>query len=46
LLRSEPGYQFVVEAVWAEAHPQSMHLLREEQKAWARITWPFVIVVS
>ena len=46
LMRSEPGYRFVVEAAWAEAHPQSMHLLREEQKAWARITWPFEVAVG
>ena len=46
LQRSEAGYRFFVDAAWAQAHPQSMHLLREEQKAWARITWPFEVAVS
>lgn len=46
LRRSAEGYRFEVDAAWAEAHPQSMHLLREEQKAWARLRWTFEVLVA
>jgi exopolyphosphatase/guanosine-5'-triphosphate,3'-diphosphate pyrophosphatase len=46
LQRSEAGYRFFLDAAWARAHPQSMHLLREEQKAWARLAWAFEVVVQ
>jgi hypothetical protein len=35
-----------VDPAWADAHPQSMHLLREEQKAWARLSWTFDLAVE
>ncbi len=40
-----PGWVFTVDAPWAEAHPLSMHLLREEEKAWSRTPWPLQVVV-
>ncbi|MFO1221356.1 MAG: Ppx/GppA phosphatase family protein [Burkholderiaceae bacterium] len=46
LQRTPAGYRFCVDPAWAEAHPQSMHLLREEQKAWARLSWSFEVVVD
>lgn len=45
LQRTAEGYRFSVDPAWAEAHPQSMHLLREEQKVWARLTWPLEVMV-
>ena len=32
-------FQLQVPDDWARAHPQSMHLLREEQGAWERTDW-------
>jgi exopolyphosphatase/guanosine-5'-triphosphate,3'-diphosphate pyrophosphatase len=46
LQRTFDGYRFTVDPAWAEAHPQSMHLLREEQKAWARLSWSFELAVE
>jgi exopolyphosphatase / guanosine-5'-triphosphate,3'-diphosphate pyrophosphatase len=46
LQRSEAGYCFFIDAAWAQAHPQSIHLVREEQKAWARLAWAFEVIVS
>ncbi|HET9207215.1 MAG TPA: exopolyphosphatase, partial [Burkholderiaceae bacterium] len=41
-----PGWAFSVDAPWAEAHPLSMHLLREEEKAWSRTPWPLQLLVA
>jgi exopolyphosphatase/guanosine-5'-triphosphate,3'-diphosphate pyrophosphatase len=35
----ESGWLLALDAPWADAHPQSMHLLREEEKAWSRTPW-------
>jgi exopolyphosphatase/guanosine-5'-triphosphate,3'-diphosphate pyrophosphatase len=40
-----PGWAFSVDTPWAEAHPLSMHLLREEEKAWSRTPWPLQLLV-
>lgn len=45
LQRTTGGYRLEIDAGWAEAHPQSVHLLREEQKAWARLSWTFEVAV-
>lgn len=45
LQRVADGYRLGVDAPWAAAHPQSLHLLREEQKAWARLSWVFEVAV-
>ena len=41
-----PGWAFSVDAPWAEAHPLSMHLLREEEKAWSRTPWTLQLQVG
>ena len=41
-----PGWVFAIDAPWADAHPQSMHLLREEEKAWSRTPWPLHLQVD
>jgi len=46
LQRLADGYQLTLDTDWAAAHPQSMFLLREETKAWARLPWPFELVVD
>ena len=40
------GYRLVIEPAWAELHPQSIFLLREEQKAWSRMSWVFEVRVD
>jgi exopolyphosphatase/guanosine-5'-triphosphate,3'-diphosphate pyrophosphatase len=40
------GWAFKVDAPWAELHPQSMHLLREEEKAWSRTAWPLQLQIG
>jgi len=47
LLRPSPGVQRVrlsYRAGWAEAFPQSAHLLREEALAWQKTPWTLDIV--
>ncbi len=46
LQRTDHGYRLVVEPAWAQAHPQTMFLLREEQKAWSRLSWPFEVSLA
>jgi len=41
-----PGWVFAIDAPWADAHPQSMHLLREEEKAWSRSAWPLRLKID
>ena len=43
---ASPGWAFAVDAPWADAHPLSMHLLREEEKAWSRTPWPLRLLVD
>jgi exopolyphosphatase / guanosine-5'-triphosphate,3'-diphosphate pyrophosphatase len=45
LQRLADGYRLMLDSAWAAAHPQSMFLLREEAKAWARSPWPFELVI-
>jgi len=33
------GWLLVIDSAWADAHPQTIHLLREEEKAWSRTPW-------
>jgi exopolyphosphatase/guanosine-5'-triphosphate,3'-diphosphate pyrophosphatase len=40
------GWLFTIDAPWADAHPQSMHLLREEARAWSRTAWPLQLQVD
>jgi exopolyphosphatase/guanosine-5'-triphosphate,3'-diphosphate pyrophosphatase len=40
------GWSFAIDGAWAAAHPQSMHLLREEEKAWSRTAWPLRLLVD
>lgn len=46
LAHSLAGWQFAVDTRWAHGHPQTMHLLREEQRAWSRMPWPLDLVVD
>ena len=34
------------ETLWADAYPQSMHLLREESLAWQKTPWALTLVVQ
>lgn len=40
------GWVFAIDAPWSEAHPQSMHLLREEERAWSRTAWPLHLQID
>lgn len=42
---SEPGRLFVLNfrSGWAEAFPQSTHLLREEVLAWQKTPWTLIV---
>ena len=40
------GWQLAIDLGWVDGHPQSMHLLREEEKAWSRTPWPFALVID
>jgi exopolyphosphatase/guanosine-5'-triphosphate,3'-diphosphate pyrophosphatase len=40
------GWLLAIDAAWADAHPQSIHLLREEEKAWSRTQWPLEVRVD
>jgi exopolyphosphatase/guanosine-5'-triphosphate,3'-diphosphate pyrophosphatase len=40
------GWVLAIDTPWADAHPQSMHLLREEVKAWSRTPWPLRLQVD
>jgi exopolyphosphatase/guanosine-5'-triphosphate,3'-diphosphate pyrophosphatase len=43
---SDGGWLLAIDAPWARAHPQSMHLLREEERAWSRTAWPLLLRVD
>jgi exopolyphosphatase/guanosine-5'-triphosphate,3'-diphosphate pyrophosphatase len=40
------GWLLVIDTPWANAHPQSIHLLREEEKAWSRTPWPLELRID
>jgi exopolyphosphatase/guanosine-5'-triphosphate,3'-diphosphate pyrophosphatase len=40
------GWLLEIDTAWADAHPQSMYLLREEEKAWARTPWPLELRID
>lgn len=40
------GWLLVIDTPWADAHPQSIHLLREEEKAWSRTPWPLELRID
>lgn len=44
--RSAGGWLMLIDSPWADAHPQSIHLLREEEKAWSRTAWPLTLHVD
>jgi exopolyphosphatase/guanosine-5'-triphosphate,3'-diphosphate pyrophosphatase len=46
LAHATGGWLLVTDSAWADAHPQSMHLLREEEKAWSRTAWPLEVRVD
>jgi exopolyphosphatase/guanosine-5'-triphosphate,3'-diphosphate pyrophosphatase len=46
LARMLGGWLLVTDAPWADAHPQSIHLLREEEKAWSRTPWPLELRID
>jgi exopolyphosphatase/guanosine-5'-triphosphate,3'-diphosphate pyrophosphatase len=46
LAHRHAGWLLTIDADWAKGHPQSMHLLREEQKAWSRTPWPFELQID
>lgn len=46
LSHDDEGWAFAIDQPWAESHPQSMHLLREEEKAWSRTPWPLALRVG
>jgi len=39
LAHTDSGWLMVIDTPWADAHPRSMYLLREEEKAWSRTPW-------
>ncbi len=40
------GWLLVIDTAWADAHPQSIYLLREEEKAWSRTPWPLELRID
>jgi exopolyphosphatase/guanosine-5'-triphosphate,3'-diphosphate pyrophosphatase len=46
LAHTADGWLLVIDAAWADAHPQSMYLLREEEKAWSRTVWPLELRID
>jgi exopolyphosphatase/guanosine-5'-triphosphate,3'-diphosphate pyrophosphatase len=40
------GWLLAIDSPWADAHPQSIHLLREEEKAWSRTAWPLALRID
>lgn len=40
------GWLLVIDTAWADAHPQSIHLLHEEEKAWSRTPWPLELRID
>ena len=40
------GWLLAIDTAWADAHPQSIHLLREEEKAWSRTPWPLELRIG
>jgi exopolyphosphatase/guanosine-5'-triphosphate,3'-diphosphate pyrophosphatase len=46
LARMPGGWLLVIDTPWADAHPQSIHLLREEEKAWSRTPWPLELRID
>ena len=40
------GWLLVIDTPWADAHPQSIYLLREEEKAWSRTPWPLELRID
>ncbi|HEX6019138.1 MAG TPA: Ppx/GppA phosphatase family protein [Burkholderiaceae bacterium] len=44
--RSAGGWLLLIDTPWADTHPQSIHLLREEEKAWSRTAWPLALHVD
>jgi len=46
LARTADGWLLVIDTPWADAHPQSMYLLREEEKTWSRTPWPLELRVD
>jgi len=40
------GWSLAIDTLWADAHPQSIYLLREEEKAWSRTPWPLVLRID
>src|SRR5262249_39285317 len=43
---ADGGWQPALDLRWVDGHPQSVHLLREEEKAWSRTPWPLALVVD
>jgi exopolyphosphatase/guanosine-5'-triphosphate,3'-diphosphate pyrophosphatase len=46
LAQAGAGWQLAIDLGWVDGHPQSMHLLREEEKAWSRTPWPLALVID
>ena len=44
--RTADGWLLVIDTPWADGHPQSMYLLREEEKAWSRTAWALELRVD
>jgi exopolyphosphatase / guanosine-5'-triphosphate,3'-diphosphate pyrophosphatase len=40
------GWRLIIGTQWADAHPLSIHLLREEEKAWSRTPWPLELRID
>jgi len=40
------GWLLAIDTPWADAHPQSIHLLREEERAWSRTPWPLELRID
>jgi len=46
LVHTAGGWLLMIDTPWADAHPQSIHLLREEEKAWSRTSWPLELRID
>ena len=46
LTHAAAGWLLAIDTPWADAHPQSLHLLREEEKAWSRTAWPLELRID
>ena len=42
---SKRTFKVALESAWSEKHPQSTHLLRQEEQAWVKTPWAFSLSI-